>query len=64
MTSDNLADATGLDKGYLSRIERDERSPSIATVVKIAQALKASVATLFGETTQQYILCQQSPGAC
>jgi transcriptional regulator with XRE-family HTH domain len=50
MTLDNLADATGLDRGYLSRIERDEKSPSIATVIKIAQALKTSVATLFGET--------------
>jgi len=50
LTLDALAETTGLNKSYLSRIERGEKSPSVATVMKIAQALSTPVATLFGET--------------
>jgi transcriptional regulator with XRE-family HTH domain len=49
LTLDQLAETTGLSKGYLSRIERSEKSPSIATVVKLAEALDVSVAAMFGE---------------
>lgn len=50
LTLDQLAAQTALDKGYLSRVERGLKSPSIATVLKIAKALDVSVAQLFGET--------------
>lgn len=49
MTLDQLAERTGLNKGYLSRLERNEKAPSISTVMKLAQALSVSVSTLFGE---------------
>lgn len=49
LTLDQLAFATGLDKGYLSRVERGHKSPSIATVLKIAKAIDVSVAQLLGE---------------
>lgn len=48
-TLDQLAADTGLDKGYLSRVERGQKSPSIATVLKISKALDVSVAQLLGE---------------
>ena len=48
-TLDRLAAETGLDKGYLSRVERGHKSPSIATVLKISRALDVSVAQLLGE---------------
>ncbi|MCA0405748.1 MAG: XRE family transcriptional regulator [Proteobacteria bacterium] len=50
LTLDQLAQATGLNKGYLSRLERREKRPSIATVMKVAQALDVPVAALFGES--------------
>lgn len=50
LTLDVLAEKTGLNKSHLSRLERGEKSPSVATVVKLAQALKVPVATFFGET--------------
>jgi len=50
VTLAELASATALDKGYLSRVERNLKAPSIATVLKIAKALDVSVAQLFGET--------------
>ncbi len=40
---------TGLNKGYLSRLESGEKSPSIATLLKLSAALKASTSQLFGE---------------
>jgi transcriptional regulator with XRE-family HTH domain len=48
-TLDQLAGATGLNKGYLSRIESGEKSPSIATLLKLAEALHVSTGQLFGE---------------
>lgn len=49
MTLDQLAEATGLNKGYLSRIESGGKSPSIATLLKLAEALGVSAGQLFGE---------------
>lgn len=44
-----LATAVGLDKGYLSRIERGLKAPSVSTVLNLARVLDAPVAQLFGE---------------
>src|SRR5438445_9821121 len=49
MTLDDLALATGLNKGFLSRIEKDAKAPSIATVIKLSRVLDIPVARLFGE---------------
>jgi len=51
MTLGELAAACGVDKGHLSRVERGEKGPSVATLVQLAQALKVKVAHLVGETT-------------
>lgn len=51
MTLDALASASGLHKGHLSRVERGQKSLSVATLVQIAEALKVKVAHLLGETT-------------
>lgn len=44
-----LSAAVGLDKGYLSRIERGLKAPSVSTVLNLARVLDAPVAQLFGE---------------
>jgi transcriptional regulator with XRE-family HTH domain len=49
LTLDALADATGLNKGYLSRIERGHKAPALATVLKLAAAFDVSVPELLGE---------------
>jgi transcriptional regulator with XRE-family HTH domain len=51
MTLDDLSVATGLNKSFLSRIEKDAKAPSIATVIKLSRALEIPVALLFGEQT-------------
>jgi transcriptional regulator with XRE-family HTH domain len=49
ITLAELANATGHDKGYLSRVEGGQKSPSIATLMRIADALNVQVGHLFGE---------------
>jgi transcriptional regulator with XRE-family HTH domain len=51
ITLEKLAALTAMDKGYLSRIERGQKSPSVGTLLKIAEALKVQVSQLFGEAT-------------
>jgi transcriptional regulator with XRE-family HTH domain len=39
ITLDQLSQATGLSKGFLSRVERDVTSPSVASLVTICEVL-------------------------
>lgn len=47
LTIDQVSVATGLSKGFISRVERDITSPSVATLVSICQVLTISVGSLF-----------------
>lgn len=49
MTLEELADATGLTKSYLSKVERQRSTPSIAVAMKVARALDVDVAQLFSD---------------
>jgi transcriptional regulator with XRE-family HTH domain len=51
-----LAAQVGLDKGYLSKVERGLKMPSIATLVKLAQALDIPVSELFGESVDDSVI--------
>jgi transcriptional regulator with XRE-family HTH domain len=46
-----LAAAAGVDKGFLSRLERGTKRPSVATVLRLSAALNVPVGQLFGEQT-------------
>jgi transcriptional regulator with XRE-family HTH domain len=46
LTLDQTATAAGLSKGYLSRVERGHRQPSLAALLAIAGALGTTVAGL------------------
>jgi len=48
-----LASAAGVDKGYLSRLERGQKAPSIATLAALADALGAGMSDLFGERASE-----------
>jgi transcriptional regulator with XRE-family HTH domain len=52
-TVETLAAAAGLDKGFLSRLERGTKRPSVATVLRLSAALGVSVGQLFGEQTME-----------
>ena len=47
MTLQELADKTGLTKGYLSKIERSEKAPPYSTLNKIAGALGVEITDIF-----------------
>jgi transcriptional regulator with XRE-family HTH domain len=49
ITLQDLADLTGLTKGYLSKIERSKKAPPYSTLNKIAIALGVDAAFLLGE---------------
>ncbi|WP_353988642.1 helix-turn-helix domain-containing protein [Ruicaihuangia caeni] len=61
LTLAQVADATGLTKGFLSRLERDDTSPSVATLVQLCQVLSIEVGSLFAEPPIQRIQLSQAP---
>jgi transcriptional regulator with XRE-family HTH domain len=50
-TVETLAAAAGLNKGFLSRLERGTKRPSVETVLRLSAALGVPVGLLFGEQT-------------
>lgn len=54
LTLDALAEATGLDKGYLSKVERGLKSPSVATMLRLSEALSIPVGELLGERISEH----------
>jgi len=61
LTLAQVAEAAGLTKGFLSRLERDETSPSVATLVQLCQVLSISVGTLFAEPEIQVVPLAAAP---
>jgi transcriptional regulator with XRE-family HTH domain len=46
LSQEGLAEKADLDRTYIGGIERGERNPTIVSAVRIAKALKSSVAEL------------------
>jgi transcriptional regulator with XRE-family HTH domain len=61
LTIAQIAEATGLTKGFISRIERDETSPSVATLVTICQVLSLPVGSLFEPVENEVIALEDAP---
>lgn len=55
MTIEQLAETTGLSKGFISRVERDLTSPSVATLLQLCEVLNAEVGDLFREPDSQFV---------
>ncbi|MEB4210523.1 helix-turn-helix domain-containing protein [Mycobacterium sp. 94-17] len=63
LTLEALARQTGLTKSYLSKIERECSTPSIAVALKVASALDVDVGRLFSEdAAQEKITVEQATG--
>lgn len=50
LTQEELADRAELSKGFISQLERDLTSPSIATLMDILQCLGTTIGEFFAET--------------
>lgn len=47
MTLETLAKLSGISKGHISKIERQERDPKLSTLIQIALALKVDIDKLY-----------------
>lgn len=47
LTKGKVAELAGLDISYIGKIERNEKIPSLRTIVKLADALEVQVKELF-----------------
>ena len=56
LTQEELADRTELSKGFISQLERDLNSPSIATLCDILQCLGTNLSEFFCEETDEQIV--------
>ena len=61
LTIEQLATASGLSGGFLSRVERDETSPSVATLVSLCQVLSLDVGSLFKSSEMGVISLASAP---
>jgi transcriptional regulator with XRE-family HTH domain len=61
LTIGNVAEATGLTKGFISRVERDETSPSVATLVTLCQVLSLPIGALFEAPEHEVIELAKAP---
>ena len=56
LTQEELADRCELSKGFISLLERDLTSPSIATLVDILESLGTDLKTLFSESGDEKLV--------
>ncbi|KIP51595.1 helix-turn-helix domain-containing protein [Leucobacter komagatae] len=61
LTLEQLAAATDLTKGFISRIERDDTLPSVPTLVQLCQALSLPIGSLFEEPDVQLVTLADAP---
>lgn len=56
LTQEELADRCELSKGFISLLERDMTSPSIATLKDILETLGTDLSTFFSETQEEKVV--------
>ena len=61
MTIEQVAEAAGLSKGFLSRVERDESSPSVASLVTLCQVLSLPIGDLFATPETHLTKADEAP---
>ena len=60
LSLDDVASATGLTKGYLSKVERNLSSPSMPVLVSICDALGVSLGQLISEDSHVDVIRKES----
>ncbi len=60
LTQEELADRSELSKGFISQLERDLTSPSIATLVDLLQCLGTNLKDFFADDDDQQIVFGKS----
>lgn len=60
MSQDKLAEVVGMSTVFISRIEQGKKSPSLDSLIKIANALSATSDELLGYQIQNYYTIKAS----
>lgn len=60
LTQEELADRSELSKGFISQLERNLTSPSIATLIDILQCLGTNINDFFAETTDEQVVFKKT----
>ncbi|MGD6978487.1 MULTISPECIES: helix-turn-helix domain-containing protein [Citricoccus] len=61
LTMDQVAEFSGLTKGFLSRVERDLTSPSVASLVAICQVLGVSAGEILDAPQTAVVRLENAP---
>ncbi len=56
LTQEELADRCELSKGFISQVERDQASPSIATLTDLLECLGSSLPAFFSEDRKEKVV--------
>jgi transcriptional regulator with XRE-family HTH domain len=59
----DVSDRTGLSRGFLSRVERDKTSPSVASLVAVCEAISLPLGRLFGTPGVTVVRAADRPAA-
>lgn len=59
LTQEELANRSELSKGFISQVERDLTSPSIATLVDILECLGTDLRDFFNETIEEKVVIKK-----
>ncbi len=59
LTLETVAEAAEITKGFLSEVERDKASPSVATLVRLCEVLNLSVGSLFAQTGSAVVRAEE-----
>ena len=60
LTQEELADRSELSKGFISQLERNLTSPSIATLIDILQCLGTNINDFFTDTTDEQVVFKKT----
>lgn len=61
LTIAQVAEAAGVTKGFISRLENDAASPSVATLVALCEVLSVEVGSLFSTPKRQLVSLASAP---
>lgn len=59
----DVSERTGLSRGFLSRVERDMTSPSVASLVAVCRAISLPLERLFAASTVTVVRAADRPAA-
>ena len=59
----DVSERTGLSRGFLSRVERDKTSPSVASLVSVCDAISLPLARLFATPSVTVVRASDRPTA-